>query len=203
MTTLAQRVFELPWFVALYDRLRESPAAWLACGMTFEREVDWYAHALERAPGRTFVEVACGQGSFGVGVLRRLPGSRVIALDRSTAQLRRAGEKAAARGADGYTRVRGDALRLPFPDETFDGALCVGGLHQIPSPERAVAEMARVVRSGGVLVGAPLVLPPGLSRPVGMNASTVDDVEGWLRDAGLSDLVSHRARVWCMFQAVK
>jgi SAM-dependent methyltransferase len=58
-------------------------------------------------------------------------------------------ELARARGVD--ARV-GDAQELPFEDESFDCALAAWMLYHVPEPERAVAELARVLRPGGRLV---------------------------------------------------
>ncbi|MER6988001.1 class I SAM-dependent methyltransferase [Saccharopolyspora hirsuta] len=46
----------------------------------------------------------------------------------------------------------GDAQDLPFPDATFDTAVCTFGLCAIPDEKRAIAEMARVLRPGGKLL---------------------------------------------------
>ena len=47
---------------------------------------------------------------------------------------------------------------LPFPDESFDLAMCIEGFHYVPDPERGVAEMRRVLRPGGYgLISVPLV----------------------------------------------
>jgi ubiquinone/menaquinone biosynthesis C-methylase UbiE len=203
--TLAQRLFQHPWFVAAYDQARESRAAWLTCGMTFRAEAAGYASALASAPGRSFLEVACGQGSFGLGVLAALPGARFTALDLSPAQLARAGRKATARGLAGrYERARGDALRLPFAAGTFDGVLCVGGLHQIPDPALAVAEVGRVLRPRGVFTGACFALGSTWTRPFGMNAITRAALEGWLRAGGFEDVSTRMtAPIWCVFRAVR
>lgn len=47
---------------------------------------------------------------------------------------------------------------LPFPDESFDLVMCVEGFHYVSDPERAVGELARVLRPGGhAVVAVPLV----------------------------------------------
>ncbi len=202
---LAQRLFQRPWFVALYDRARESRAAWLTCGLTFDAEAAIHAAALARAPGRRFLEIACGQGSFGIAVARRVPGARFFALDLSAAALARAGKKALARRVAGrYARVRGDALRLPFLGGAFDGALCVGGFHQIPEPRRALAEASRALRPGGVLAGACFCLGPALTRPFGMNALAPEEFAGWLRASGFERAECRRTSpIWFVFEAVR
>jgi ubiquinone/menaquinone biosynthesis C-methylase UbiE len=50
--------------------------------------------------------------------------------------------------------VLGDAGRLPFAEASFDAALCCYGLTAVPDPDRAVAELRRVVRPGGRIAAA-------------------------------------------------
>ena len=60
-------------------------------------------------------------------------------------------QRAAAIGRDADLR-QGDAQALDFPDESFDTVLCALGLCAIPDDRRAVTEMARVLRPGGLLL---------------------------------------------------
>jgi SAM-dependent methyltransferase len=56
--------------------------------------------------------------------------------------------------------LAGDAMRLPFADETFDAILCTEVLEHLPDPEAAIAEFARVLRPDGLLlVTVPLIFP--------------------------------------------
>ena len=59
-----------------------------------------------------------------------------------------------------------DAQELPFPDDRFDSALCTWVLCGIPEPRRALAEVARVLKPGGVLhlVEHGLAPDPGVAR---------------------------------------
>ena len=54
--------------------------------------------------------------------------------------------------ARGTTAVRGDAGRLPIRDESVDAAVVLDALHHLPDQRAALAEAARVLRPGGVLV---------------------------------------------------
>ena len=67
-----------------------------------------------------------------------------------TAMLRKLAEKSGGRPA--FPVLRGDATRLPFRDAVFGAAVARHVLHLIPRWQDAVAELARVVRPGGVLL---------------------------------------------------
>jgi SAM-dependent methyltransferase len=74
----------------------------------------------------------------------------VVLLDLSGVQLDAARET--FRDDPRYSIVEGDAFHLPFPDTSFDTVVCVRVIHHFDDPSAAVAEMARVLRPGGVLV---------------------------------------------------
>jgi len=99
--------------------------------------------------GRDILDVGCGDGTYAVafGTL----GGRVTGLDASVPALRAAGSRAASAGVR-VLLVSGDAERLPFEPGSFDLAVAVTALCFVPRPDRAVAEMARVLRPGGRLV---------------------------------------------------
>jgi ubiquinone/menaquinone biosynthesis C-methylase UbiE len=74
----------------------------------------------------------------------------VVLLDSSEVHIAAATEKLAD---DPRFRVTlGDALALPFPDASFDAAVCVRVLHHFGDPKPLIAELGRVVRPGGLLV---------------------------------------------------
>jgi demethylmenaquinone methyltransferase/2-methoxy-6-polyprenyl-1,4-benzoquinol methylase len=73
-------------------------------------------------------------------------GARVTAADFSQAMLLRGRHKTAAEV------VRADALRLPFADASFAGALCGFGLRNLPDARAGLGELRRVLRPGATLV---------------------------------------------------
>jgi demethylmenaquinone methyltransferase / 2-methoxy-6-polyprenyl-1,4-benzoquinol methylase len=101
------------------------------------------------------------------------PGTFVVGLDLSPEMLGVGGMKLARAGHTNAGLVRADAGRLPFGDAAFDAATVSFGLHELPTAvrERAVREVARVLRPGGTLVVADLDRPARL---------------GWLVDAYLA-----------------
>ncbi len=104
-------------------------------------------------PGARAVDVGCGLGDD-ARALSRLVGQdgQVVGVDASTALLERA--QARCEAEDGpVSFVVGDAHDLPFDANAFDAARTERTLQHLEDPARAVSELARVTRSGGVVLG--------------------------------------------------
>jgi SAM-dependent methyltransferase len=97
----------------------------------------------EVAPRRV-LEVGCGPGELAARIRDEL-GADVLALDISPRMV----ELARGRGVD--ARV-GDVQELPFAEGEFDCAVAAWMLYHVPEPDRALAELARVLERGGRLV---------------------------------------------------
>ncbi|WP_062485704.1 class I SAM-dependent methyltransferase [Candidatus Nitrospira inopinata] len=94
-----------------------------------------------------------GCGSCAKSVLLASKGFRVTAVDYSADALKLAKETIYAQGlADRVTLKQEDLLGLSFPDRSFQYALCWGVLMHIPDVQRALSELARIVKPGGILV---------------------------------------------------
>jgi SAM-dependent methyltransferase len=100
--------------------------------------------AVEECRPTTVLEVGCGPGELAERIGREL-NADVVAVDISPRMI----ELACARGV---TARLGDVQRLPFADETFDCAVAAWMLYQVPDVDRALSELARVLRPGGRLV---------------------------------------------------
>ncbi len=99
------------------------------------------------SPGDRALDVATGTGftALALAPLCR----RVVAVDFTPAMLREASALREARGVSNLLFCLGDADALPFRAGTFDIVTCRHAAHHFPDLPRALAEMARVVRSGG------------------------------------------------------
>ncbi|MBI3279736.1 MAG: methyltransferase domain-containing protein [Acidobacteria bacterium] len=104
------------------------------------------------APGETVVDVGCGAGMDLLLAARRVgERGRAIGVDMTDGMIERARACARAAGLDQVEVRRGDATALPLRDESADVIISNGVLNLVPEKERAIAELARVLRSGGRL----------------------------------------------------
>jgi ArsR family transcriptional regulator len=98
-------------------------------------------------PPVTVADLGCGEGYLTIETSRWA--SRVIAVDRSDAVLKRARALAARRRVRNVIWKRGELERLPVRDGSVDVALLSQALHHAKDPSRALAEAARIVVPGG------------------------------------------------------
>lgn len=121
----------------------------------------------ERLAGR-YLDVCCGTGDLAIRVAERLkPEGEVVGLDfsggmLSVAKTRSARLKNGKQSTCKISWIEGDALHLPFPDNSFDGAIISFGLRNLIDLQGGLAEMARVVKPGGVVVNLDLGRPQGI-----------------------------------------
>jgi ubiquinone/menaquinone biosynthesis C-methylase UbiE len=110
------------------------------------------AAAAAEAGGGTILDVPCGGGTLLALLERAGFHGTVIESDLAEAMMRRAQATHTRLGADyEVSFIQADARELPLQSESVDAAISINGLHVIPSPERFLAELARVIRPGGTL----------------------------------------------------
>jgi SAM-dependent methyltransferase len=103
------------------------------------------------ANGDRVLDVGCGTGSLTFTLPQVAEVSEVAAIDYSPVFV----EEARERNKDPrITITQGDACAIPFPDDRFDRALALLVLHFVPQAGKAITEMCRVVRPGGMIAAA-------------------------------------------------
>jgi ubiquinone/menaquinone biosynthesis C-methylase UbiE len=148
--------------------------------------------------GAAVLDVPCGSGVALRG-LKPGQGLRYVAADIAPAMLDRTRKTAAALGVSDQVETREeDVEKMNFADGEFDLCVSFTGLHCFPSPRKAIAEIARVVKRGGALraswfrtdAGArytPQVLLGRASGLLGPSATTAE-VRTWLAESGFTDI---------------
>ena len=167
--------------------------------------LDWLAAPL----GLKWIDAGCGTGAFTELLIERCAPALVNGIDPTEAQLNFARKRLAARQAKFDL---GDAMALPFPADEFDAAIMALVIFFVPDPAKGVAEMARVVRPGGMVAayawdifGGGFTLEPiriemramGLTvvNPPTSEASRVEVLRDlWIR-AGLSEVETREITV--------
>ena len=120
---------------------------------------------LHIGPATNVIDVGCGAGRHAFEAYRR--GADVVAFDQDAAELdgvrsilTAMGETGEAPASARAEAVVGDALALPYDDETFDCVIASEILEHVPEDDAAIAELIRVLKVGGTLaVTVPRWLP--------------------------------------------
>jgi ubiquinone/menaquinone biosynthesis C-methylase UbiE len=108
------------------------------------------ADQLALSPGDLALDVGTGTGHTAFAVAGR--GAEVVGLDLTPQMLAQARKLQASNGIEGVSFLQADAHDLPMGAETFAGVACRRTAHHFVDVDRAVGEMARVLRPGGRLV---------------------------------------------------
>lgn len=145
------------------------------------------------------LDAACGTGAFACRIASHV--GFVGGCDFAQNMVDQATERAARTGLGNVSFGPGDICALDFADDTFDAAIAGNVLHLLADPHRALDELRRVVRLGGIIALPTYVNAEDTNRrflslieAVGFSTQHVWDEEGYLaflRNAGM-DVIDHR-----------
>jgi ubiquinone/menaquinone biosynthesis C-methylase UbiE len=187
-------------FTATADVFAES--ARTTRGEEGERLAELAASGLAHVSQALAIDVACGPGTFTRPLASRV--RHAVGVDLTPAMVEKARAEAARAGITNIEFICGDIYALPFADDVGSIAACGYAFHHIEDPARALAEMARILRPGGRVAIADLIVPEdaggdvqnAIERardPSHTNTQTISQFHALLRGAGLR-LVSQESR---------
>ena len=155
--------------------------------------LDWLA----LPTGLRWIDIGCGSDAFTELLAQRCAPTGIQGIDPSEEQLVFARARSALHEATFQT---GDAMALPFDANQFDAAVMALVLFFVPNPSKGVAELARVVRPGGMVTAyhwvatdnplAPFrdelrALGVAVALPVSIDTTRLEALHGLWTGAGL------------------
>lgn len=132
--------------------------------MSFGLDKGWRKKAVrtvEAKPGMHMADICCGTGQLSLELAEAVGKTgQVTGLDFSQNMLEKAKENLTlSANREIISFHQGDAMNLPFEDNSFDGATVGWGLRNLPDLEKGIREMIRVVKPGGVIVSLDMAKP--------------------------------------------
>lgn len=122
--------------------------------ISFKQHVRWRADIMKRMkvkPGSKVLDVCCGTGDWTLQLVEAVGSDgEVTGLDFSKNMLKIGEEK--LKRFSNVNLVHGNAMELPFPDDSFDYVTIGFGLRNVPNIEQVLKELYRVVKPGGMVV---------------------------------------------------
>lgn len=196
----AQRLMLTGAVPVVYERwwrplLGRAAKGLLGPGMAEEHGIARLLLGLGRGDG--VLDVACGPGNFTREFAHRVGEEGLaVGIDASPTMLGRAVQDT----PDPYSNtayIRGDAVRLPFRDASFDAVCCFAALHLFADPFAALDHMTRVLTPGGRIAlftscrtrSAPLrTIDAIMGARSGMRMFEPDEITGALEQRGFVDV---------------
>jgi demethylmenaquinone methyltransferase / 2-methoxy-6-polyprenyl-1,4-benzoquinol methylase len=124
--------------------------------ISFQQHIKWRKDTMKRMnvkPGSKALDVCCGTGDWTIALAEAVgPSGEVNGLDFSQNMLNVGIEKVKNLGLNQVTLIHGNAMELPFPDNSFDYVTIGFGLRNVPDYLQVLKEMHRVVKPGGIAV---------------------------------------------------
>lgn len=131
--------------------------------LSFRRHKAWRAFTMRKMNvqlGQSAIDLCCGTCDWTIDLAKASGTGQVVGLDFSEKMLEYGREKVEREGLSEQIRlVHGNAMDLPFEDDSFDFATIGFGLRNVPDIDVVLSEMRRVVKPGGKVVCLELSKP--------------------------------------------
>ena len=112
-------------------------------------EMRWLRKKAPLHPGATVLEVGCGRGAGAHLIKGKFQPGILQAMDLDLCMIQKAQKYLLPEQKEGVSFYVGDVIQLPYRDGTLDAIFGFGILHHVPYWQRALAEIARVLKPGG------------------------------------------------------
>ena len=112
--------------------------------------MQWFKRTVALNDGKTILEVGCGRGVGAKLISAAYHPDRLYLLDLDLQMIQKANQLLNGQNKNQINLCVGDAVRLPFGDDSVDAIFGFGFLHHLPIWQDGLAEAARVLKSGGV-----------------------------------------------------
>jgi ubiquinone/menaquinone biosynthesis C-methylase UbiE len=220
--------------IRLLKYFRDARLVWDVMGQVYNRRIygaiaelyDHIAGEMQTTGGTKILDVGSGRGYISLLLAARNPQAEITGIDFSPMQVRAARKLSEERNLNHCRFSRGDAMKINFPDESFDAVVSVGSIKHWPDGLKGLKEMYRVLRPGGSLMvsetdqGAPddalwqfvrrfsiwfiwdALLFWGLRHVVFGQSYTQEGLESLVRTAGFHDVTGQRVPT-CPYAIVK
>lgn len=119
------------------------------------RQTECFLDLIGAAGAGAILDVACGPGIVTAALAPRA--REITAFDLTPGMLEKARQRCTAAGLRNVAFREGSVTDLPFADASFDGVVTRLSIHHFAAPRRAMAEMVRILKPGGMLVLADVV----------------------------------------------
>jgi SAM-dependent methyltransferase len=127
-------------------------------------------------PGETVLDLGCGAGLDSLLAARRVGAAgKVIGVDMTEAMLAKARQNAASAGMTNVAFLHGNLENLPLENESVDVAISNGVFNLCPDKPRSLAETYRVLKPGGRLLMADILLEDDVSAEEAARLGTWSD----------------------------
>ncbi len=102
-------------------------------------------------PGMSVLDCGCGPGTITQGIAQIVAPGKVVGCDLEPSMVERAAALAEGANLENLSFQVGNILDLPFEDDTFDAVMSCAVTEHLSEPVKAMSELGRVVKPGGVV----------------------------------------------------